>query len=145
MKINRVDIRSPEIQERLSRLQERCLPNDEPFDTTVGYWWLVVTASGDDAGFAGLVRSIRWTDCAYLCRAGVLPAYRGQGVQKRLIRARLRQAKAIGMRWVVTDTYDNPASSNSLISTGFKLFKPSKPWGGDGTLYWKIKLGRSDV
>jgi L-amino acid N-acyltransferase YncA len=70
----------------------------------------------------------------------VLPAHRGQGIQKRLIRVRLRQARALGWNWVVTDTHDNPASSNSLIARGFKLFDPSKPWGADKTLYWRLKL-----
>jgi GNAT superfamily N-acetyltransferase len=83
---------------------------------------------------------VRWIDTGYLCRAGVLSGYRGHGIQKKLIRARIRQAKALGWNWLVTDTYLNPASSNSLIATGFKLFEPSKPWGATQTLYWRKKL-----
>jgi hypothetical protein len=41
---------------------------------------------------------------------------------------------------LVTDTHDNPASANSLIARGFKLFDPTKPWGATGTLYWRLKL-----
>jgi hypothetical protein len=41
---------------------------------------------------------------------------------------------------LITDTYLNPASSNSLISCGFRLFEPSNPWGARGTLYWRKKL-----
>jgi GNAT superfamily N-acetyltransferase len=140
MKINRVDIRSSKTQKELSELQRICLPNDIPYDTTIGYWWKVTDSLNGDIGFAGLVYSSRWSDCGYLCRAGVVPGSRGQGIQKKLIRVRIRQAKAIGMNWLVTDTYHNPASSNSLISCGFKLFDPSVPWGAKSTLYWRLKL-----
>jgi GNAT superfamily N-acetyltransferase len=76
----------------------------------------------------------------YLCRAGVLPAHRGQGLQKRLIRARIQVAKEKGMNWLVTDTNDNPASGNSLIACGFKLFEPTVPWAANGAIYWRMKL-----
>lgn len=140
MQIRRVDIRKLEAQSRLLALQQLCLPYDKPFDSTHGHWWIAVSAAGLDAGFAGLVPSVRWSDCGYLCRAGVAPLYRGQGIQKQLIRLRIRQAKTEGYAWLVTDTHENPASSNSLIATGFKLFEPSKPWGAKGTLYWKLSL-----
>jgi len=140
MKINRVDVRNSRVQEELSELQRICLPNDIPYDTTTGFWWTAADASASLVGFAGLVFSSRWSDCGYLCRAGVVPGSRGQGLQKKFIRVRIRQAKAVSMKWLVTDTHDNPASSNSLISCGFKLFDPSSPWGGKGTLYWRLKL-----
>jgi GNAT superfamily N-acetyltransferase len=140
MKIKRVDIRHLRIQNELALLQQKCLPGDSPFDTTQGYWWIVYDALNLPCAFAGLVPSIRWLDTGYLCRAGVLSCYRGYGIQKRLIRARIRQAKALGWKWLITDTYLNPASSNSLIACGFKLFEPSKPWGATGTLFWRLKL-----
>ena len=140
MKIKRVDIRHSQIQNELALLQQKCLPGDAPFDTTQGYWWIVYDALNLPCAFAGLVPSIRWLDTGYLCRAGVLSCHRGYGIQKRLIRARIRQAKALGWKWLITDTYLNPASSNSLIACGFKLFEPSKPWGATGTLFWRLKL-----
>jgi GNAT superfamily N-acetyltransferase len=140
MKINRVDIRSSKAQQRLSELQRLCLPSDIPYDTNTGYWWTATDALGALVGFAGLVYSSRWGDCVYLCRAGVVPSSRGQGIQKKFIRVRIRQAKAMNLKWLVTDTYHNPASSNSLISCGFKLFDPSVPWGAKSTLYWRLKL-----
>ena len=134
--IKRVDIRHLRIQNRLSALQGICLPYDEPYDTNFGSWW-IATENGVDIGFAGLVRTVSWSDCGYLCRAGVVPNSRGQGLQKKLIHVRVRQAKALGWNWVVTDTRLNPASANSLISCGFKMFEPSKPWGCKDTLYWR--------
>jgi GNAT superfamily N-acetyltransferase len=140
MQIRKVDIRKTENTEKLYALQKYCLPYDKPFDTQNGYWWIAHNPYGIEVGFAGLVSSIRWSDCGYLCRAGVIPAARGQGLQKKLIKVRIRQAKALGWNWLVTDTYNNPASSNSLISCGFKLFEPTNPWGAKGTLYWRRKL-----
>jgi predicted acetyltransferase len=124
---------------RLSVLQKICLPYDKPYDTTAGYWWIAIK-NGVDIGFAGLVYSSRWTDCCNLIRAGVVPDHRGQGLQKKFIRVRIRQAKALKMNWIVTSTYDNPASANSLIACGFKMFDPSVPWMTAHTSYWRLKL-----
>jgi GNAT superfamily N-acetyltransferase len=139
MQIKRVDIRLDSVQIRLSVLQKMCLPYDKPYDTTSGYWWIAVK-NGVDIGFAGLVYSSRWTDCCNLVRAGVVPDHRGQGLQKKFIRVRIRQAKALKMNWIVTSTYDNPASANSLIACGFKMFDPSVPWMTQHTSYWRLKL-----
>jgi len=49
-------------------------------------------------------------------------------------------AKEKGMNWLVTDTNDNPASGNSLIACGFKLFEPTVPWAAKGAIYWRMKL-----
>jgi GNAT superfamily N-acetyltransferase len=140
MKIKRVDIRCSATQNKLSVLQQKCLPFDTPSDTNCGYWWMAYDSLGLPCAFAGLVSSVRWTDTGYLCRAGVLPSHRGHGLQKKLIRARVRQAKALGWSWLITDTHENPASSNSLIACGFKLFEPSNPWGLKEALYWRLKL-----
>jgi len=139
MQIKRVDIRLDSVQTRLSVLQKICLPFDKPYDTTSGYWWIAIK-NGVDIGFAGLVHSSRWTDCCNLIRAGVVPDHRGQGLQKKFIRVRIRQAKALKMNWIVTSTYDNPASANSLIACGFKMFDPSVPWMTLHTSYWRLKL-----
>ena len=137
--IKRVDVRKQSVQNRLSELQSKCLPYDQPIDTNFGSWW-IATDAGGDIGFAGLTRTVSWTDCGYLCRAGVVPNARGQGLQKKLINVRIRQAKAFGWKWLVTDTRFNPASANSLIACGFKMFEPTKPWGCKDTLYWRRKL-----
>jgi len=137
--IKKVDIRKNSVQCKLSELQNICLPSDKPYDTNYGSWW-IATKDGEDVGFAGLVRTVSWNDCGYLCRAGVIPSARGQRLQKKLIYVRIRQAKALGWNWLVTDTRFNPASANSLIACGFKMFQPSKPWGCKDTLYWRRKL-----
>ena len=139
MKIQRVNTRHPAVQTRLSVLQKKCLPYDKPYDTNHGYWW-IATQDGVDCAFAGLVCSPWWSDCGYLIRCGVVPDMRGQGLQKKFIRVRIRQAKALKMNWVITSTFDNPASANSLIACGFKMFNPTKPWMAKNTSYWRLKL-----
>jgi len=139
MKIQRVDTRLDSVQTRLSVLQKKCLPYDKPYDTNHGYWW-IATQDGVDCAFAGLICSPWWSDCGYLIRCGVVPDHRGQGLQKKFIRVRIRQAKTLKMNWVITSTYDNPASANSLISCGFKMFNPTKPWMTKHTSYWRLKL-----
>jgi len=135
MKIRRVS----GADDALLRLQRRALPQDEPISTKVGWWWLAM--DGDDpVAFAGSYQSSRWLDAIYLCRAGVLASHRGQGLQKRLIKAREQHARSIGMNWLITDTTDNPASANSLIGCGFRLYEPAAPWAGPTSLYWRKRL-----
>ena len=135
-----VDARQPEVVQLLVWLQKACLPADKIYPITQGYWYVAYTHDGEAVGFAGIVPSARWSDTMYLCRAGVVLAHRGRGLQKKLIKARIRKAKALGMNWVITDTNENPASANSLISTGFKMFEPSQPWGLKTALYWKHQI-----
>jgi GNAT superfamily N-acetyltransferase len=140
-RIVQVDTRLSEVVQLLTLLQKSCLPLDCVYKITdKGYWYVVYTQDGEAAGFAGIVPSSRWSDTMYLCRAGITRSHRGQGLQKRLIQARIRKAKALGMNWVVTDTNENPASANNLIAKGFKMFEPSEPWGLKTALYWKYRI-----
>lgn len=108
-----------------------------------GQWWIAYEPGKDMkqlAGFCAVCPSAQFKDTAYLLRVGVMPAYRGKGLQKRFIRLRARWAREQGFSWLVTDTTNNPASSNSLISEGFKLYEPTRPWSFDNALYWRKKL-----
>lgn len=138
--IKKVDIRVPSIQTTLGFLQKKILPMDVPYKTDRGHWWIAYAQDGKPVGFAGLVRSTTWSDTGYFCRAGVLEGFTGNGLQKRLIKVRLVQAKKLRWNWCITDTTDNPASANSLISCGFKMYTPSKPWSFKNACYWKYKV-----
>lgn len=139
VRVRQIDAKEPTNAALLQWLQLLCLPADVPAKTDEGYWWIAYEGQ-NPIGFAGMRQSAWWGDTGYLNRAGVIPAARGKGLQKRLIRARELKAKALGLRWLVTDTLNNPASANSLIGCGFKMFVPSKPWGIEGTCYWKKDL-----
>ena len=104
-----------------------------------GFWWVAYL---DDVAvaFAGLHASVQWERTGYLARAGVHPAARGHGLQRRLIRVRIAKARRLGWQWLVTDTVENPTSSNNLIECGFRAFEPAKPWATKAAAYWRLKL-----
>ena len=141
-KISQVDIRVPENRTLLMYLQYKCLPYDTPMEIDRGHWWVAYTEDGRPVGFAGLIRSHSWSNAGYMCRAGVLLKFQGYGLQKRLIQARIRKARSLNWEWLLTDTTDNPASANSLISMGFKLYEPSKPWANKNSLYWRLNVSK---
>ena len=143
--IKKVDLRVPANQTTLLFLQKKILPEDIPYKTDRGHWWIAYAEDGKPVGFAGMVRSTNWTDTGYFCRAGVMPGYTGHGLQKRLIKVRLVQAKKMGWNWCITDTTDNPASSNSLISCGFRVYTPANPWSFKNAIYWKYKVNQDAV
>lgn len=139
-KISQVDIRVPENRTLLKYLQYKCLPYDTVMEIDRGHWWIAYAEDGRPVGFAGLIRSHSWSNAGYMCRAGVLLKFQGYGLQKRLIQARIRKARSLNWEWLLTDTTDNPPSANSLISMGFKLYEPSKPWANKNSLYWRLNV-----
>lgn len=104
-----------------------------------GFWWVAYDGS-EPVGFAGLTQTFADTKVGYLKRAGVIESYRGRGLQRALIRVRERAARRLGMTLMVTDTTENPSSSNNLIACGYRLFSPKNPWAWEHTLYWKKTL-----
>jgi GNAT superfamily N-acetyltransferase len=101
------------------------------------WWWLAV--EGDWlAGYAGLAPA-GYANRGYLCRAGVARQFRGCGMHHRLIRVREQHARRLGMPRLITYTQaENHASSNNLISAGYKLYTPESDYAGPGGnwLYW---------
>jgi GNAT superfamily N-acetyltransferase len=137
--IRRVDGLKDSQAALLKWLQIETLPGDSPIDVSVGAWWIAYS-DGNPAGFCSIKRSSRWSNAGYLCRAGVLFKFRGNGLQKKLIAVRVRYAKREGWDWAISDTYNNPASTNNLISCGFRMYIPSREYAGEGTIYWRKKL-----
>lgn len=84
-------------------------------------WWLA-ELEGAPVGYAG-IKLIPGEGKAFLCRAGVVEAARGKGLQKRLIRVRTRFAKSQGVLRCYTYVKDsNLASMRSLLSCGFRPY-----------------------
>ena len=138
--IRRVNVKHAKDRQRVQRLHNVCFYGDDQILINDGYWWLAFCGS-NAAGFCGLSQSWQWCDAGYLCRAGVAPRFRGFGLQKKLIQIRINYAKRLGWNWLITDTTDNPPSSNSLISKGFRLYQPAKPWAYKNSLYWRRYIG----
>lgn len=138
--IRRVDNTDPAVQIALRDMDRECLPTDLSADTSDGVWW-VAWKKNVPIAYTSLKKSNQGPDTAYYSRAGVLPAYRGRGIQKKMLRVLLKYAKAEGWARVISDTSkDNVASSNSLITCGFKLYRPVTPWSFDSALYWRKEL-----
>ena len=104
-------------------------------------WWILWDENEEPAGFCGVWPPAFAGRPCYLIRAGVLPAHRGQGLQKRMIAIRLKYAKQQGWKSAVTYTLvDNAPSSNSLITAGFRVYDPAYKWNGRGIIYWRYEL-----
>ena len=121
------------------RLQKICLPHDDPLDPDEGWWWIGYDGEFPVA-FCGMKESKRFSNGVYMSRSGVTYYYRGHGLQKKMLRIRDRFAKNNGYEWAFSDTTDNPASANSLIACGYKLYDPSIAYGLDTTIYWRKLL-----
>lgn len=136
-RIRRVDFDDDDILELLDSMHSICFPPGEAPKIDHDQWglWWIAYHGKEPVGFASLVKSRRFQKAGYLYRAGVLPAHRGHGLQKRLIEVRVKAAKR--MKWVIlfTDTHDSPASTNSLIAKGFKIYEPKFRYGHKHAIY----------
>jgi GNAT superfamily N-acetyltransferase len=139
--VRRVDVGDELVRVAVDTLIAECFkPTDFRSDqlprAKTGYWWVAFDGKTPVA-FANLRPSIRSPDTGYLSMAGVLPKWRGKGLQRRMIKARVVFARELGWHTVITDTInDNAASMRSLISCGFKPFLPQVLWGDGHAVYW---------
>ena len=137
--IRRVDPHKTEILQTLKNLHGATFPGTPEPDYLDCWWWLVYSGA-TPVGFAGMGPSARWERTGYFNRAGVTYLFQGKGIQKRLIKTRMAWARKLNYTHVVSDTRENPASANSLIKCGFKIYEPRYPWGFKESLYWIRKL-----
>lgn len=133
----------PWVADLIVELDAKCFPEDYRVKPEGVYWWLDEDR-GKPVAFAGMkVCAADYNrGLGYLSRAGVLPKYRGQGRQRRMIHARLALARRLRLVEVVTYVMAaNLASANSLIGAGFRLYSPSERWGGKDALYFRHRVG----
>lgn len=136
-RIEKVDSTAPAVWGSILEMHKECFPGLY-FNHPHGDWWIAYDRTRSPAAFAGLWASVTMPGAGYLCRAGVLPSGRGQGLQRRLIRVREREARKKGMVALLSDVDPvNAHSMNNLFSCGFTAFRPSKPWGGHEWVYVK--------
>lgn len=140
VRVRRVDATRRDIAQCLAALQKEILPDDTPRAIEGDEWWLAFSGI-KVVGFASM--NLIPTDdgfVAYLSRSGVRSGARGNGVQKRMIRARVAHARRAGAFVSIVDTCDNPPSANSLISEGFRMYDPQYPWALERSVYWRRDL-----
>lgn len=124
--------------ERVLDLHAKCMPNDKLYPTDRAHWWLAYS-DGEPIGYAA-ARDYGELNAAFFVAAGVLPLWRGVGIHGRMIRARLRWARANGFGRVVTYTMlDNVKSANALIHAGFRK-TVNWEYVGNDVDYWERAL-----
>jgi GNAT superfamily N-acetyltransferase len=113
-----------------------CFPDEGHVAFDGAYWWAAYDEKNKTVGIAALTYFPERT--AFLSRVGVLPGFRGNGLHRRFVRAREREAKRNGYTRMVTYTSkENVVSSNNLIKCGYRLYTPEYNWGLPYGLYWQ--------
>lgn len=130
-----VDGTRPKMNSLLLYMQLETLPADETIDPADGHWWLIKRGS-QPVAFLGMTRVDDQAHWGYIARVGVLPEFRGKGLQKHLMRVAERKARQLGWARLISTTLNNPPSANSFIACGYKTYEPQGPWGYTGTIYW---------
>lgn len=125
------DDRFPEVL----RLDRELLPDASPPSENTEWWIAWDTETLEIAGYAGA--RLLESGIYFMSRAGVVPAYRGRGLQRRLIRVRVARGRKLCARLTVTYTIpENVRSSNNLIACGFRTYIPGIAYAGEGVIYW---------
>lgn len=114
----------------LKVLDEQVFDADDEFKTN-REWWVIL----DDNKIVAYCGSGYMENICHFVRAWVSPKYRGKGLQRKMIKTRLKAAKDYEVAITYT-SIDNVVSSNNLISTGFKLYQPKYKWAGKQFNYW---------
>lgn len=124
-------------------LHRQTFPYDA-FDETPArgnVYWLVHDDEGKPVAFAAARQLAREKGVVFLSRAGVVREARGCGLQRRLIRLRLRWAQSHGAHLAVTYcAHDNISSARNLFACGMDLYLPQDEWGGPTSLYFRKDL-----
>lgn len=126
----------------IKRLDKLIFNTDDPCEDYEGTYWFLIYDGKKPIAFAGI--KIQSGNIGYMNRCGVKDKYRGFGLQKILIKARILLAKELGLQSIRTYTsLDNYASVNSLIKNGFRLVEPIGDLDTGKWLVWEKKLSRS--
>lgn len=99
------------------------------------YWW-VAYEFGKPIGFAHMCQSTYYPKSGYFARVGVLPGWRGQGLQRRFMKIMENTARREGWEAIYSDTRKAPHSAANIKAAGYVPFSPEVPWGYKGVKYW---------
>jgi GNAT superfamily N-acetyltransferase len=124
--------------DHLEWIHMHCFPSDDRPDWSVGTWW-ITWDNKKPVAFIGIEPVKSWKEAVYISRVGVVKEHRGKGIQAFLM-SKVVRASAGFFDYMISSTYENPASANSFIKCGFKTYLPEVPWGAAGTIYWSKEI-----
>jgi len=121
----------------IQKMDKICFPDEEtPLIGKREYHWWIVYLDKVPIAYAG---AREYLSFFFLTRVGVLPEYRGNGIQKMLIASRVDFSKSLNIREVITYTSKcNSFSISNLKLIGFEIWKEQILNFGDDFLYWKL-------
>ena len=131
----RSEVLNPNLYEELRELDYKVFANCNDEFKSNRDWWVILSGN----------QIVAYCGCAFvegLCifvRAWVRKEYRGHGLQKKMIKLRIKAAYDCHIAITYT-TIDNYPSANSLISQGFKLYSPEYAYAGREMLYFQKDL-----
>jgi len=99
-------------------------------------WWVMLD-QGEIVAYCGSIYS---KGICIFNRAWVKKSHRGLGIQRRMIKTRLKAASTFCHIAITYTTLDNFPSANNLISCGFRLYLPEYSYGGSDKLYFQKLL-----
>jgi ribosomal protein S18 acetylase RimI-like enzyme len=135
--------------ERILRMDGICFPVDEP-PSVVGAQWIIGWDGAMPAAYcAWKTVEHDGVQVGFHYRAGVLPDYRGHGLQRQMLRLRETGMREQGLAVAVTYTdADGAASMRSLIAEGYRPYAPTPTTtlsglgrlGRVGFVHWRKNL-----
>lgn len=115
-------------------LHRDCFPGDDFYDHDGNQYWI---AWNDKEPIGFTMLTIMDENIGFLSRSGVLPNYRGNGLQRRFIRVREMFARKNDLKNIITYTkIHNISSSRSIQKCGYDLYIPEYEYADKDCLYW---------
>ena len=131
------ELRQTDDTELVNALHTICMPNDYAPKWDKQTLWACHATDGTPVAFCSAQLLPHELHATFLSSAGVLPCARGNGLQQRMIKARVQWARMQGCHTCITYTvYDNHASIGNLLKQGFRFYHPVAPWAGKDVHYF---------
>jgi GNAT superfamily N-acetyltransferase len=117
---------SREDEQRIARMDAVCFPLDTPAILAGADWSIGWDGATPAAYCAWKTAEHDGVAVGFHYRGGVLPDYRGRGLQRRMLRRRESEMRERGLKKAVTYTdADGAASMRSLIAEGYRPYVPT--------------------
>jgi ribosomal protein S18 acetylase RimI-like enzyme len=140
---------APEDGKQILHMDRICFPVDEP-PSIAGAQWVIGWDGETPAAYCAW-KTVEHDGVAvgFHYRGGVLPGYRGHGLQRQMLRLREARMREQGLATAVTYTdADGAASMRSLIAEGYRPYAPTPATtlsglgrhGRVGFVHWRKEL-----